>query len=123
MRNAGPFILVLLLANNGQAATDGFQPQMITLPADATASRFADIDNDRRLDLLAVDPVAKQLLVYRQRPTGFANSPDQIIAIAPRTSWIALHDVDAHPGLELVMSTAAGIVYHRQTAGVFESEP
>src|SRR5437764_14644630 len=101
MRNAGLFILVLLLANNSQAATDGFQPQMITLPADATASRFADFDNDRRLDLLAVDPVAKQLLVYRQRPTGFANSPDQIISIAPRPSSIALHDVAGQPGPDL----------------------
>jgi hypothetical protein len=31
-------------------------------------------------------------------------------------------DVEAHPGLELLMSTATGLVYSRQNAGLFEPE-
>ena len=59
---------------------------------------------------------------YRQGPNGFTNSPDQIIPLPPQTVWAALCDVDAHPGLELLMSTATGLVYSRQNAGLFESE-
>ena len=39
----------------------------------------------------------------------------------PQTAWIAACDVAAHPGLELLVSTATGVVYFRQNAGLFES--
>jgi len=61
-------------------------------------------------------------LNYHQRADGFTNSPDQVISLPPQTAWAAVCDVDPHPGLELLMSTATGLVYSRQNAGRFESE-
>lgn len=116
-------LLLLLPANAGRAATNGFVCQSITLPCQACVTRFVDLGNGGRADLLAVDPVRMELWIYRQRPYGFTNTPDQVIALPPQTAWVAASDVDAHPGLELVMSTAAGLVYYRQNNGVFETQP
>lgn len=114
--------LVFLAASAIGAGTNGFQCDLIVLPGHPGVSHFADIDNDGRLDLLAVDPVEQKLLIFRQRLSGFTNAPDQVVELPPQTAWIVLYDVDAHPGLELLLSTATGLVYHRQNRGVFESE-
>ena len=82
-----------------------------------------DVDNDGLTDLLAVVPLAQKFQVYRQRKSGYAATPDQTIALPEHTAWIASYDVDAHPGKELLFSTAAGFVYLRQNDGVFEQSP
>jgi len=105
-----------------QGATNQFQPQLITLPFNANAIRFIPLEEHGRAALLAVDPVQHKLLIYRQRPWGFTNVADQVLRLPPRTTWVAPCDVDAHPGLELVVSTAGGITYHRQSNSVFETE-
>jgi hypothetical protein len=105
------------------AQTNGFLRQKLTLPPTEGETLFEDIDNDGRADLLALEPVARKLLIYRQRQSGFTNAPDQIISLPPQTGWIGVCDVDPHPGVELVMSTATGLFYYRQQNGVFESEP
>ncbi len=97
-------------------------PKLITLPASAETPWFVDVDGDGRADLLVMDQANKTLLNYHQRADGFADSPDQVIPLPPQTAWVAPCDVDAHPGLELLMSTATGLVYSRQDAGLFESE-
>lgn len=122
MRAATGILLVCLAANSLEAASNDFRMQMITLPVSAMAAHFSDIDNDGRSDLLALDPVGKKLLIYRQRPTGFPDIPDQVIQIPPETAWIASWDVEAHPGVELLLSTPTGLAYHRQNDGVFELE-
>jgi hypothetical protein len=70
-----------------------------------------------------LDPVEKKVFLYRQRSFGFTDSPDQVIALPAQTAWVAPFDVDAHPGLELLISSAAGLFYYRQNSGVFEAEP
>jgi hypothetical protein len=103
----------------------GFQRQTIVLPGTGPAApmcRFEDIDGDGRLDLLVVRPGENILWIYRQRPSGFPAAPDQAIALPPQTAWVALGDVDSHPGPELVASTAQGLFYFRQDRGVFESQ-
>lgn len=115
--------LVLMAANAGWAGTNEFQRQTITIPTRAHVSGFADIDNDGLLDLLVVGPAENTLWIYRQRASGFGDTPDQAIKLPPQTAWIALCDVDAHPGPALLMSTATGLVYLRQNHGVFESQP
>ena len=108
-----------------RSETNAFACQLITLPANvsASAAHFARLDQNGRSDLLAVDPVARKLLVYRQRAAGFTNTPDQILELPAQTAWIAPYDVDVHPGLELLLSTASGLVYYRQNGGRFETEP
>jgi hypothetical protein len=115
-------LLMLLAVNAGGAGPVELSRQTITLPANAGAPLFVDIDGNGRFDLLVIDPVEKKLWRWRQRPDGFRNSPDQAIALPPQTAWVALCDVEAHPGLELLFSTASGLVYSRQNAGLFESE-
>ena len=67
-------LLLLLPANAGRAATNGFVCQSITLPCQACVTRFVDLGNGGRADLLAVDPVRMELWIYRQRPYGFTNT-------------------------------------------------
>jgi hypothetical protein len=111
-----------LAVNVGWAGPVELSPQVITLPANAGEPLFVDVEGDGRCNLLVIDTVEKKLLNYRQRPDGFTNSPDQVIPLPPQTAWVAPCDVDAHPGLELLMSTATGLFYCRQNAGLFESE-
>jgi hypothetical protein len=118
----GAILLLFLAANVGQADPVELSRQVITLPANAGAPLFVDIEGNGRCNLLVIDTLEKKLLNYRQRPYGFTNSPDQVIPLPPQTAWVAPCDVDAHPGLELLMSTATGLYYYRQNAGLFESE-
>jgi len=115
-------LLMFLAVNACGAGPVELSRQTITLPANTGAPLFVDIDGSGRSDLLVIDPVEKKLWHWRQRPDGFHNSPDQAIALPPQTAWVALCDVEAHPGLELLFSTASGLVYSRQNAGLFESE-
>ena len=97
--------------------------QTITLPARDMHTRFADLNSRGQFDLLAVDSMGKQLLIYRQRTTGFTNAPDQIIYLPPHTAWIAPAHVETQSNLDLLVSTATGLVYYRQAGGVFEKQP
>jgi hypothetical protein len=108
------------------AASVEFKRQVITLPSDQgwwMTSCLTDVDGDGLTDLLALLPARHELLVYRQRPSGFAPTPDQTVALPDRTAWVAMRDVDPHKGKELVFSTAAGLVYLRQKESAFESSP
>jgi hypothetical protein len=118
----GAILLLFLAVNVGRAGPVVLLPQVITLPANAGKPLFVDIEGDGRCNLLVIDTAEKKLLNYRQRPYGFTNSPDQVIPLPPQTAWVAPCDVDAHPGLELLMSTATGLFYCRQNAGLFELE-
>ena len=115
-------LLTLLAACTGQAAPVQLTRQVLTLPAGAGMPIFGDIDGDGRLDLLVIDQSENKLLSYHQGANGFASSPDQTMALPPQTGWVALCDVDAHPGMELLMSTATGVFYSRQNGGRFEPE-
>jgi len=118
----GAILLIFLAVNIGRAEPVVLPPQGITLPASAGAPLFVDIEGNGRCNLLVIDTADKKLLNFRQRPDGFTNSPDQVIPLPPQTAWVAPCDVDAHPGLELLMSTATGLFYCRQNSGLFESE-
>ena len=117
---------LFLLFGAALAPAVEFKRQVITMSPDPswlTGSRLMDIDNDGLTDLLAVVPLERKLQVFRQQKSGFTTTPDQTIALPDQTAWIGSYDVDAHPGTELVLSTAGGLVYLRQNNGVFEPSP
>jgi hypothetical protein len=120
-------VLLLLLARAGiVGTTTEFKRQTITIASDQgwwMTSYLTDVDGDGLTDLLALLPAQHKLLVYRQRPSGFAPAPDQTVALPDQTAWVAMRDVDPHEGKELVLSTAAGLVYLRQNEGTFEPSP
>jgi len=120
--DSGILLVILLTLTARGAGPVVLTPRLITLPASAEMPWFVDVDGDGRADLLVIDQANKTLLNYHQRADGFADSPDQVIPLPPQTAWVAPCDVDAHPGLELLMSTASGLVYSRQNAGLFELE-
>ena len=115
-------LALFLVTNAGRAGPVGLSPQVITLPASASAPLFVDGAGTGRCDLHVIDQAEKTLWLYHQGPDGFASLPDQVIPLPPQTAWVALGDVDPHPGLELLMATATGLVYSRQNAGRFETE-
>ena len=120
--NQSGLLLMFLALHVCRAGPVELSPRSITVPVNTGIMRFVDVDGDGRLDLLLIDSVAKTLSNYHQRPNGFPNGPDQVIPLPPQTVWVAPCDIDAHPGLELLMSTATGLVYSRQDAGLFELE-
>ena len=122
MRLLPQLLFAALALNASGAAPVQMSPRTLILPENVDYLRFVDIDGDGRADMLAMDGVEKRLLNYHQRSDGFASAPDQIIPLPPQTAWVSLGDVDAHPGLELLMSAPTGIVYSRQDGGLFESE-
>ncbi|MBN1508642.1 MAG: VCBS repeat-containing protein [Sedimentisphaerales bacterium] len=117
-------VLLLTLASVLDATAVEFKQQTIVVPSDQKwwlSSHLADVDGDGLADLLALLPAQNELMIYRQRADGFAATPDQTVTLPGQTAWIAMQDVDPHEGKELVISTAAGLVYLRQSGGVFES--
>jgi hypothetical protein len=124
LRNMAIWSGVILLVATGRAADpNGFLCQMITLPVKGAAVRFADLDGRGRCDLLAVDPLANRLLIYRQRAAGFTNTPDQSLELPPQTAWVAPYRTVANGAAELVVSTAAGLAVFQQNDGIFAAEP
>lgn len=118
--------LVFLLTSAALATAAEFRSQTITVASDQgwwVASHLADVDDDRLTDLLVLLPAQNELHIYRQRKSGFAAAPDQAVALPDQTAWVALRDVDPQEGQELVISTAAGLVYLRQNRGAFEPVP
>src|ERR1035438_6493411 len=122
MRTHGVILLLFLAPNVGRPEPVVLSRQLITLSANAGEPLFVDIEGNGRCNLLVIDTAEKKLLNYLQPPDGFTNLPDQVIPLPPQTAWVAPCDVDAHPCLEPLMSTATGLFYSRQNAGRFESE-
>src|SRR5512138_2720004 len=91
-------VLLLLLAHAGLAtAVPEFSRQTLTIASDQgwwVTSHLTDVDGDGLTDLLVLVPAQHKLLVYRQRPSGFAGTPDQTVALPDQTAWVAMRDVD-----------------------------
>ena len=66
--------------------------QSITLPTNAGAPLFVDVDGDGLCDLLVIDQVEKRLFYFRQHQLGFTNSPDQVISLPRQAAWVGLCD-------------------------------
>jgi hypothetical protein len=132
MRSHGQKLIGLLAigmaTHLGATGIEAVRQQTIVIPTQTAAwkagrmSLFGDIDHNGLEDLLVVGPNEHRLWIYQQRTSGFKADPDQVIELPPETAWVALYDVDEHPGVELLMSIPTGLVYLRQNHGVFEAQ-
>jgi len=103
-----------------------FQRQLLSIAGETNSPawkrcRFVHLNTNAPSGLLVIDET--NLWVYRQRSTGFSTVPDQKLELPPHTGWFGVADVDTHPGLELVVSTAEAISCFRQKDGAFEQTP
>jgi len=113
-----------LVATTGLAAdTNFFEAQMITLPERGAQSCFVDFAHSGRMDLLVMDEARRQLLVYRQRAAGFTNSPDETLTLPSQTAWVAPYAAAANQPVEILVSTAKGLISFQQHHGKFEAMP
>ncbi len=106
--------------------TPAFKRQVIQVPMSSPAwlqASWKDINGDGLLDLLALVQRDNKAFTYIQDGSGFPLSPTQSIGLPEGTAWITLHDVNQHPGKEMLISTVKGLIYFRQNNGVFEIQP
>src|SRR4051812_24358446 len=109
-------------------AQTAYQRQIIKVPIGNTPGagelrwRFAAVDGDGKADLIVLSAAEDKAWIYRQSATGFPSNANQILTLPPKCGWLAACDVDPQPGRELVLSTATGLYYLRQTNGLFEDE-
>jgi hypothetical protein len=120
------FILFLLSGIIYAEETPTFKKQIIQVPmntVDWVGPYWKDINKDGLIDLLVLVQKEKKVFTYVQGSSGFPETPTQTITLPPATMWIALLDVNEHPGDEMLISTSEGLVYYCQNNGVFEIKP
>ena len=119
--------LLLVLAGTVHAAdVPTFRRQVIQVPSTASDwiwTYWKDINKDGRTDLLALVQSPGRIFIYLQKNSGFPSTPDQGLDLPEGTAWCTVHDVNQHPGDEILISTAKALAYYRQDKGVFETQP
>jgi len=107
-------------------STPSFKRQVIQVPMSSPAwaqVSWKDINGDGLVDLLALVQRDNKAFTYIQDGSGFTEIPTQSIELPEGTAWIALYDVNEHPGKEMLFSTTEGLLYFRQNNGVFAMKP
>lgn len=119
--------LLLVLAGTVHAAdAPTLKRQVIQVPSAASDwiwTYWKDINKDGLVDLLALVQRQNRVFTYLQKKSGFSPSPTQSLELPDGTAWCTVHDVNRHPGDEILISTAKGLTYYRQDDGVFEAQP
>lgn len=84
---------------------------------------WKDINEDGLIDLLALIQRDNKAFIYIQNDSGLPSAPTQSIELPEGTAWIALYDINEHPGREMLISTTEGLMYFTQNNGVFKMKP
>ena len=120
------WFVTLLAVCAAEVGAASFQSQAIVIPSetgDWISSIFVDIDEDGWKDLLALVPTQNTIWLYRQSDAGFRPTADQKVQLPAQSAWITVLDVDSHPGRELLIANATGLVFLRQNQRGFELAP
>ena len=119
--------LLLLIAGMGYAEdTPSFKRQVIQVPMSSPGwiqPSWKDINGDGLADLLALIQRDNKAFIYIQNGSGLPSEPTQSIELPEGTAWIALYDINEHPGREMLISTNEGLMYFTQNNGVFKMKP
>ena len=97
--------------------------QVPSTPSDWTWPYWKDINKDGLVDLLALVQRQNRVFICLQNKSGFPSAPNQSLELPEGTAWCTLHDVNSHPGDEILISTTKALAYYRQDDGVFETQP
>ena len=100
-----------------------FKRQVIKVPMSSPGwvqPSWKDINGDGLVDLLALVQRDNKAFIYIQNRSGLPSAPTQSIELPEVTAWITLYDINEHPGMEMLISTAEGLMYFTQSNGVFE---
>jgi hypothetical protein len=120
------YLLLFLFGIVFAKGTPAFKRQVIQVPMSSPAwvqTSWKDINGDGLVDMLALVQRDNKAFTYIQDGSGFPLSPSQSIVLPEGTAWITLHDVNQHPGKEMLISTVKGLIYFCQNNGVFEMRP
>jgi hypothetical protein len=119
--------LLLLLAGVVFAEdVPAFKRQVIQVPMSSQCwvqPFWKDINGDGLIDLLALVQRDRKTFIYLQNSSGLPSAPTQSIELPEGTAWLALCDVDRNDGDEMLISTTEGLIFYRQSNGVFEIKP
>ena len=119
--------MLLLIAGMGYAEdTPSFKRQVIQVPMSSPGwiqPSWKDINGDGLADLLALIQRDNKAFIYIQNGSGLPSEPTQSIELPEGTAWIALYDINEHPGREMLISTNEGLMYFTQNNGVFKMKP
>ncbi len=103
-----------------------FKRQVIKVPMNSPGwvqPSWKDINGDGLVDLLALIQRDNKAFIYIQNGSGLPSEPTQSIELPEGTAWIALYDINEHPGREMLISTTEGLMYFTQNNGVFKMKP
>jgi len=123
---AKAFVLFLLSGIVHGEGTPTFKKHIIQVPmntVDRVWPYWKDINKDGLTDLMVLVQNEEKTFTYIQSNTGLPETPTQTITLPSATMWIALLDVNEHPGDEMLISTSEGLVYYCQNNGIFEIKP
>ena len=103
-----------------------FKRQIIQVPMSSPGwvqPSWKDINEDGLVDLLALVQRENKAFIYIQNNSGLPSAPTQSIELPEDTAWLTLHDINEHPGKEMLISTPEGLIYFPQNNGIFEMKP
>ncbi len=123
------FVAIMVCVASGRASASFFERTEMRLEGRVIRILPEDLDQDGRLDILAVytaghhPETRRWLAVFRQDTDGhFPANPEQVWSVDARASILDVGDVDPLSGQEILYMARDGVYAYGQEAGVFQQE-
>ena len=106
--------LILLLLGPGDGPRKGWTRQELTLPGDVWTVIGADEDGDGLGDVIVAhdSPDGPRISLFRERPEGFPDEPDETWAPPPGAIALIVEDIRPGRGAEIATMHADGVTVH-----------